>query len=182
MVQQIVNPIVALVSAPPPTVAILPVINRSPEKDDHFRQEMIKSAGDFLPKGFVANGFQPLTQEAVSSAIMKAHADLTDEESYRRETFLKIGEAAGADFVYFATIEENGYFSANTGRVTLKVWFLGVKDRSRILSARSVAGESKARVGGGPKRAQVVAASRATEESLQLALTILAKPYVKPPN
>lgn len=165
-----------------PTVAVLPIINRSPEKDPHFRQEMIKSASEFLPKGFLANGFQPLSPEVVAGAITKAQADLTDEESYRRETFLKIGEAAGADFVYFATIEENGYFSANTGRVTLRVWFLGVKDKARILSARSVAGESKARVGGGPMHAQVVAASRAAEESLQLAQSVLGKPYVKPPE
>lgn len=170
----------ALTSAP--TVAILPVINRSPEKNEQYRQEMVKSAADFLPRGFTANGYTPLAQEAVESALTKTQVDLTDEECYRRETFLKVGEAAEADYVYFATIEENGYFSANTGRVTLKVWFLDVKSKGRIVSARSVAGESKARVGGGPMRTQVVAASRAAEDSLELALKTLGKPYVKPPN
>ncbi|MEA2552383.1 MAG: hypothetical protein QOJ65_559 [Fimbriimonadaceae bacterium] len=163
-----------------PRIAVLPVINCSDEPSGEFRQQMAESAATFLPRGFAANGFVVVPKEETEAAITAAKVDLTDEETYRRETFLKVGQASHADYVYFATIESNSFLSANTGRVTICVWFLGVGDGRRILSSRRVRGQSKERLGGGPMRTQVVAAARAAEESVKLIVAALGATYQAP--
>lgn len=163
-----------------PSVAILPVVNRTPEVNEGFRKEMVDSVSGYLPKGFAANGFHVLDTESIVAAVKQAEVDLEDEEEYRRETFLRIGEAAGADFVYFATVETTGFFSANTGITTLRVWFLGVPDRTRILSSRAVEGESKQRIGSGARSTEIVAGARAAEQSLKLILKSFNREYKTP--
>lgn len=163
-----------------PTVAILPIINRTPEENEQVRREMVESVSGFLPKAFEANGFQVVDFKAVDAALKDTGIDLEDEELHRRETFLKIGEAIKVDYVYFSTIESTGFFSANTGRATLRVWFLDVKGKGRILSARAVQGEAKQRLGASPKSSEVTATGRAAEQSLKLILRLMNRSYTAP--
>ena len=163
-----------------PTVAILPIINRTPEESDQLRREMVAGVTEFLPKAFKANGFQVVDPQSVDAALKKVGADLEDEELHRRETFMKIGEAVNADYVYFSSIESTGFFSANTGKAVIRVWFLDVKGKGRILSARAVQGESKQRLGASPKSAEVTSTFRAAEQSVKLILKQLNRAYQAP--
>lgn len=163
-----------------PTVAILPIINRTPEESDQLRSEMVTGVTEFLPKAFKANGFQVVDPQSVDAALKKVGADLEDEELHRRETFMKIGEAVNADYVYFSSIESTGFFSANTGKAVIRVWFLDVKGKGRILSARAVQGESKQRLGASPKSAEVTSTFRAAEQSVKLILKQLNRAYQAP--
>lgn len=88
---------------------------------------MVESVSGFLPKAFKANGFQAAQSEAVVTTLKETGIDLEDEELHRRETFLKIGEAMKADYVHLSTIESTGFFSAHTGKLVIRVWFLDVK-------------------------------------------------------
>lgn len=163
-----------------PTVAILPIINRTFEENDQVRREMVESVSGFLPKAFEANGFQVVDIKAVDAALKETGIDLEDEELHRRETFLKIGEAMKADYVYFFTIESTGFFSANTGKAVVRVWFLDVKGKGRILSARAVQGEAKQRIGSSPKSSEVTATGRATEQSVKLIFRLMNRSYTAP--
>jgi len=162
------------------TVAILPVINRTPEESDQLRSEMVIGVTEFLPKAFKANGFQVVDAQSVDAALKKVGVDLEDEELHRRETFMKLGEALNADYIYFASIESTGFFSANTGKAVIRVWFLGVKGKGRILSARAVQGESKQRLGASPKSAELTSTFRAAEQSVKLILKSFERTYKSP--
>ena len=162
------------------TVAILPVINRTPEESDQLRSEMVIGVTEFLPKAFKANGFQVVDSQSVDAALKKGGVDLEDEELHRRETFMKIGEALNADYVYFSSIESTGFFSANTGKAVIRVWFLDVKNKGRILSSRAIQGESRQIVGGSPKSAEVTSTVRAGEQSVKLILKQLNRAYQAP--
>jgi hypothetical protein len=163
-----------------PTVAILPVVNRTPEETESVREDMVSSVSDFLPKAFRANGYEVIEPQSVETALKQTGVDLEDEELHRRETFLKLGEATKADYVYFATIESAGFFSANTGKAILRVWFLDVKNKGRILSARAVEGEARQKIGRSPKSAEVAATARAAEQSLKMILKHFDRNYQAP--
>lgn len=164
-----------------PTVAILPVINRTTEENEKLRGDMVSLVSEFLPKAFSANGFQVIPSESVTLALKQLSLDLEDEELHRREILFKVGEAVKADYLYFTTIESTGFFTDNAGRATLRVWFLDVKNKARILSSKAVLGESKQRVGGSPKSAEVTATARAAEQSLK-AITKHFNATYKAPN
>lgn len=172
--------IVFALSQVSPTVAILPIINRTTEENDQVRREMVESVSGFLPKAFKAKGFQVAESEAVVTTLKETGIDLEDEELHRRETFLKIGEAMKADYVYFSTIESTGFFSANTGKAVIRVWFLDVKGKGRILSARAVQGEAKQRIGSSPKSSEVTATGRAAEQSVKLIFKLMNRAYTDP--
>ena len=161
-----------------PTVAILPTINRTPEENDQLRREMTVTVSDFLPRAFKANGFQVIEPQAIDASLKQTGLDLDDEEQHRRETFLKIGEAVKADYVYFSSIESTGFFSANTGKAVIRVWFLDVKGKGRILSARAVQGEARQRIGSSPKSSEIAATGRAAEQSVKLILKQMNRAYV----
>lgn len=163
-----------------PTVAVLPIINRTTEENDQVRRDMVDSVSGFLPKAFKANGFQVVESQSVEAAIKDTGIDLEDEELHRRETFLKVGEAVKADYVYFSTIETTGFFSANTGKAVIRVWFLDVKGKGRILSARAVQGEARQRIGSSPKSAEVAATGGAAEQSVKLIFKQMNRAYADP--
>ena len=128
------------------TVAVLPCIDRTGEKEKDWRDRQAAGGYRNLVELFAERGFIIADRAAVTKAIADTGVDLNDEEEYRRENFIKIGKALNADIVVFtyvmATSEDRksqGFFSLKDreiqGRATVKTWVVDVKNEKKILSA-----------------------------------------------
>lgn len=130
------------------TIALLPVIDLSGEKDDQRRNQIsgvTREATDQLRQ----RGFKLSDPTAVQQAITDLKLDFNDEEYHRRENFLKVGAAVKADYVLFSVItqsyakERKTTFSNQVeGLGKTKTWLLKVEDGQPVLSAYVWEGKS----------------------------------------
>ena len=134
------------------TVALLPLIDRSGEKDAQ-RKDQAGFARTELEKQFKGRGFKIVDDVTVAAAMKDLKIDLQDEEDYRRDNFFKVGHALHANLIVAVeTVEStnkihNGMFTVTReGLVKTKTWFLDVDNEKPILSAYSYIGKS---IGGG---------------------------------
>lgn len=127
-------------------IAILPVVNGSGEKDARQRRDQAARGSEELARLFAERGFRLVPAPAVEQALSEANADLEDEEQQNRATLLRVGKAAGADLVAFATIlnvEPGPHKSSFKGRALIKLWLLDVGRETAVFSARKMEGHSR---------------------------------------
>ena len=134
------------------TVAIVPLINASGEKDSNFKARQIESGLNYLTKAFTDRGFKLTEQTAIAKAIGDLKIDLNDEENHNKATLYKLGKEVNADLIVFAVItsieqhmENKVFVVTKEGRATVKMWLLDVKNETPLLSAVTKQGKS-----GGP--------------------------------
>jgi hypothetical protein len=130
------------------TIAVLPVIDLTGEKDDQKRDQIngvTREATDQLRQ----RGFQLSDSEAVKKAIAELKFDFNDEEFHRRDNILKVGEAVKADYVFFIVIVQSYAKDRRTafanhveGLGKTKSWLLSTSDGKPVLSAYVWEGKS----------------------------------------
>ena len=145
-----------LISAPSvlaqrgPKVAIIPVANTSGEKWNDLKASETDRGNEFLRDEFGKRGFEVIPAASINSILSDQKLDMADEEQWKRDTLYSVGEKAGADYVIFAAITDNGqhkspnFFTTTAeGWANVKVWLLDVKKKTAILSAKTFKGSSK---------------------------------------
>ena len=147
-------------------IAILPVIDKSGEKDDqrvHQANAVKMEAYD----QFYQRGFQVIDEATVAKAVAGSDINFDDEEEHRKDNMYKIGKAVDADLVFFVVvsqayskIKKNAFNEQREGLAKTKVWLLNTKDEKPILSAHNREGKSTGSTGIGQKgnRSQMGAA------------------------
>lgn len=169
---------VMLAQQPSPSIALLPVVNRSPEKDQLFRREIEDAITERSNSVFIENGWKVMPKSELENAIKSSGIDLNDEEQHNRASLFKIGESAKTDYVFFIVIEANGYFNSNEARTYIRVWWLDCRSKSRIHSAQAFMGQSGGvRVGSGPRTKTVQAASNAVRDAVAAGFKSLDLPF-----
>ena len=169
-------------------VALLPVVNRSGEKDEKQR-DLQRAAGDeALKKEFEARGFTIVDTATIQKALAELKVDIEDEEQWRRENLFKVGREVGADYVIFAAIMHveqhlrvNLLTSSREGKAQVKFWLLDVKNEKPMLSSAVREGKS----GGGFFAGLDVGSKRiiiAIGNAIRDHLKDFMKPYPMPKN
>lgn len=131
------------------SVAIIPIVNLSGEKDEHFKASQKASGDKELNQEFMEHGFKRIDDGIIANAISDLKIDLSDEEQQNKATLYRIGKAVNADLVVFAVIThtDQKFISGilanrREGKATVKLWLLDAKDQTPILSAVNREGKS----------------------------------------
>ena len=131
------------------TVAILPVVNTSGEKDAAQKVKQAESAQTELVKRWTERGFAAVENGAVQKAIADLKIDLNDEEQQKRANLISIGKAVKADLVMFVVITDvsqrtsvNIFSTTREGKAKLKAWLLDVNSEKQMFSAKVCEGKS----------------------------------------
>lgn len=165
------------------TVAILPVMNLSGEKDDAQRLKQAESGNEELSKRFIERGFKIADPAVVRKAVNDLKIDLNDEEQHKRASFYAVGRAVKADLAVFVVITDvnqrlntNVFAYSREGKAKLKVWLVDVKRETPILSAYPKEGKSSGGPLAGIDRGSIRIV-RAVGNGLRDALKDFFKPY-----
>lgn len=131
------------------TVAILPVLNSSGEKDQSQKQKQTESGDAELRKEFTERGFKVLDRASVEKAIADLKIDFSDEEQQKRDNLYKVGRAASASIVVFVvvtdvhqTLHQNLLSASREGTAKLKTWVLDVTNEKPMINAVVKEGKS----------------------------------------
>jgi hypothetical protein len=131
-------------------VAIVPIVNDSPEPSLEFKQEQAEFGVAHLTNRFQERGFQIVPASEIAAAIQEAQLDFSDRENWTRRNLYLIGQKTGADLVVFAVItdsqqrtEQRLFISQKVGTASMMVWLLEPKEQRAILSGQTVAGQSR---------------------------------------
>jgi hypothetical protein len=161
-------------------VAILPVIDRSGEKDDQRRDQANAVKMEAYDQ-FFQRGFQLIDEVAVSKAVTDSGINFDDEEEHRKDSLYKIGKELNADLVMFVVVDQaysklkqNLFGNQREGLAKTRTWLVDVKDQKPLLSAFIREGKSTGNAGLGSKgnRSHMGAAcSNATRDTLNAVLT-----------
>ncbi len=147
-------------------VAILPVIDKSGEKDDQ-RKDQANAVKLEAYDQFYQRGFQVVDEATVAKSLSDSGINFDDEEEWRKENMYKVGKAANADLVLFVVVnqayskvKQNAFNQQREGLAKTKVWLLDAKESKPILSAHNREGKSTGSMGIGQKgnRSQMGAA------------------------
>jgi 2-keto-3-deoxy-galactonokinase len=158
-----------------PTIAFIPGLNLSGEKNKDLMRRQAEKVSNFLTKEFTKRGYSVIPEATVNEAIKTLKIDLTDEEEYRKANFFTIAKALSADYIYVPLIvnseqkqQDRDLYTDREGRTDVKTWFLDVKEEKAIISAKLFIGRSGGlRFNLRPSDRQVQAAENAVSESLK---------------
>ena len=158
-----------------PTVAFIPGLNLSGEKNKDLVKRQSEKVSGFLSREFSKKGYNIVPEAAVLEAVKSLKIDLTDEEEYRKVNFFAIAKAVKADYIYVPVImnseqkqQDRDLYTDREGRTDVKAWFLDVKEEKAIFSGKMFIGRSGGmRITLRPSDRQVQAAENAVSESLK---------------
>ena len=162
-------------AAAAPTVAFIPGLNLSGEKNKDLMQRQSEKVSKFLTREFSKKGYNVVSEAAVMEAIKSLNIDLTDEEEYRKANFFAIAKEVKADYIYVPVIvnseqkqQDRDLYTDREGRTDVKAWFLDVKEEKAVFSGKIFIGRSGGlRLTLRPSDRQVQAAENAVSESLK---------------
>ncbi|MES2460077.1 MAG: hypothetical protein V4671_05795 [Armatimonadota bacterium] len=160
-------------------VAILPVIDKSGEKDDQRRDQANAVKMEAYDQ-FFQRGFQIIDEATVAKAITDSGINFDDQEEHRKDNLYKVGKALNADLVMFVVVDQaysklkrNLFNEQREGLAKTRTWLVDVKDQKPLLSAFIREGKSTGNAGLGSKgnRSHMGAAcSNATRDTLNAVL------------
>lgn len=158
-----------------PTVAFIPGLNLSGEKNKDLMQRQSEKVSKFLTREFSKKGYNVVSEATVMEAIKSLKIDLTDEEEYRKANFFAIAKQVKADYIYVPVIvnseqkqQDRDLYTDREGRTDVKAWFLDVKEEKAVFSGKMFIGRSGGmRITLRPSDRQVQAAENAVSESLK---------------
>jgi hypothetical protein len=158
-----------------PTVAFIPGLNLSGEKNKDLMQRQTEKVSKFLTREFSKKGYNVVSEATVMEAIKSLKIDLTDEEEYRKANFFAIAKQVKADYIYVPVIvnseqkqQDRDLYTDREGRTDVKAWFLDVKEEKAVFSGKIFIGRSGGlRLTLRPSDRQVQAAENAVSESLK---------------
>ena len=158
-----------------PTVAFIPGLNLSGEKNKDLVKRQSEKVSGFLSREFSKKGYNIVPEAAVLEAVKSLKIDLTDEEEYRKVNFFAIAKAVKADYIYVPVImnseqkqQDRDLYTDREGRTDVKAWFLDVKEEKAVFSGKMFIGRSGGmRITLRPSDRQVQAAENAVSESLK---------------
>lgn len=170
-----------LQAQPAPTVAFIPGLNLSGEKNKDLVQRQADKVSKFLSREFSKKGYQVVPEASVLEAIKALKIDLTDEEEYRKANFFAIAKEVKADYIYVPVIvnseqkqQDRDLYTDREGRTDVKAWFLDVKEEKAVFSGKLFVGRSGGlRIILRPSDRQVQAAENAVSESLKEAWKVI---------
>lgn len=161
-------------------IAILPVIDKSGEKDDQRRDQANAVKMEAYDQ-FFQRGFDVIDEGTVAKAVTASGVNFDDEEEHRKDNLYKMGKALNADLVMFVVVDQayskikhNLFGDQREGLAKTKTWIVDVKDQKPLLSAFIREGKSTGNAGLGSKgnRSHMGAAcSNATRDTLNAVLT-----------
>lgn len=147
-------------------VAILPVIDKSGEKDDQ-RMHQANAVKMEAYDQFYQRGFQLVDEATVAKAVADSGINFDDEEEHRKDNMYKVARSLNADLVLFVVVSQayskvkrNAFSDQREGLAKTKVWLLDAKEQKPLLSAHNREGKSTGGMGIGQKgnRSQMGAA------------------------
>lgn len=158
-----------------PTVAFIPGLNLSGEKNKDLMARQSEKVSAFLTREFSKRKYQVVAESTVLVAIKNLKIDLTDEEEYRKANFFAIAKEVKADYFYVPVIvnseqkqQDRNLYTDTEGRTDVKTWFLDVKEEKAVFSGKLFVGRSGGmRIVLRPSDRQVQAAENAVSESLK---------------
>ncbi len=160
-------------------IAILPVIDKSGEKDDQ-RKDQANAVKMEAYDQFYQRGFQVIDEGTVAKAVTDSGIDFNDAEEHRKDNLYKLGKALNADLVLFVVVDQaysklkhNLFGDQREGLAKTKTWLVNVKDQKSLLSAFIREGKSTGSTGIGDKgnRSRMGSAcSNAIRDTLNAAL------------
>jgi|SRR5579871_6533574 len=167
------------------SVALVPVINLSGEKDPSFKADQTKRGNEELAREFTEHGFKLVDQQLIDKSIADLKIDLNDEEQQKRDTLYKIGKEVKADLIAFVLITDvskreinNVFSSAIEGRAKIKVWLLDVNAEKPIRSSFVMDSKTNGSAAfGATKGSERIVA--AVGKGIEEALKDFFKPYPK---
>jgi 2-keto-3-deoxy-galactonokinase len=167
--------LLAQAQAPAPTIAFIPGLNLSGEKNKDLMRRQSERISGYLNKEFSKKGFNVVPEATVLEAIKTLKIDLEDEEEYRKANFFAIAKEVKADYIYVPVIvnseqkqQDRDLYTDREGRTDVKTWFLDVKNEKAIISAKMFLGRSGGlRIVLRPSDRQVQATENAVSESLR---------------
>jgi RNase H-fold protein (predicted Holliday junction resolvase) len=161
-------------------VVILPVIDKSGEKDDQRRDQANAVKMEAYDQ-FFQRGFQVIDEATVTKAVTGSGINFDDQEEHRKDNLYKLGKALNADLVLFVVVDQayskikkNVFNEQREGLAKTRTWLIDAKDQKPLLSAFIREGKSTGNSGIGSKgnRSHMGAAcSNAIRDTLNSVLT-----------